>query len=102
MSSVISTLLSFPFSQTICHIRSSQNSFLFVAVDVAAVRELIADKTKELYTVVQSQLLPQTGAPGSVCKTTWLPVKPFLLRTVADCQTHFTCGLDELGKKLKA
>ena len=35
----------------ICHSCSSQDSFLLVVVDVAAVRELIADRIKELHTV---------------------------------------------------
>jgi hypothetical protein len=48
----LSILLSCPFSKTICHAHSSQDPFLFIVVDVAAVRELIADRTKKLYTVV--------------------------------------------------
>ena len=35
----------------ICHYCSSQDPFLLVVVDVAAVRELIADRIKELHTV---------------------------------------------------
>jgi len=48
----ISTSLSCPPRKTICHARNSQDPFLFVVVNVAAVRELIDDKIKEPYTVV--------------------------------------------------
>lgn len=101
MSSLtLSCLLSCPLGGIICHARISQDPFLFVVVHVAAVRELIANKTQELYTVVRSQLLNRIRAPESVCKTTLLPVNSFLLRPVAVYQTCVTRELDGLGKEL--
>ena len=49
---VMSTLLSYPFSETICHAPDGQDLFSFVIVDVAAVRELIVNKTKKLHAEV--------------------------------------------------
>jgi len=41
-------------------------------------------------------------APGSVYKTTWLPVGLFLLRKVADCQSRWIRGLDKMREDLVA